>query len=78
MVEKDIIRSVSREVTRKFPEMDGVRPTVKPQKTKNGDLAQILLTYKGKAVLPGGKTIKRIVRVVANQHGQIKKMSTSK
>ncbi|MGD8732089.1 MAG: hypothetical protein PVH92_09425 [Anaerolineales bacterium] len=78
MSDKDIVRSVSREVSRKFPEMEGVRPTVKHQKTKNGDLAQILLTYKGKAVLPGGKTIKRIVRVVANERGQIKKISTSK
>ncbi len=58
--------------------MAGVRPTVKQQKNKNGDLAQILLTYKGKAELPGGKTIKRIVRVVANERGQIKKISTSK
>jgi hypothetical protein len=78
MSEKDIIQSVSKKVARKFPEMAGVRPTVKQQKNKNGDLAQILLTYKGKAELPGGKTIKRIVRVVANERGQIKKISTSK
>lgn len=78
MAEKEIIRSVSQEVARNFPEMAGVRPTVKEQRTKSGDVAQFLLTYKGKAVLPGGKTIKRIVRVVANERGQIKKISTSK
>jgi hypothetical protein len=78
MADKDIVRSVSREVVRSFPEMKGVHPTVKRQKDKNGHVAQILLTYKGKAVLPGGKTIKRIVRVVANERGQIQKMSTSK
>ncbi|MGD2058843.1 MAG: hypothetical protein PVF85_10405 [Anaerolineales bacterium] len=78
MADKDIVRSVSREVTRKFPEMAGVKPTLKKQKSKNGDLAQILLTYKGKVVLPGGKTMKRIVRVVANERGQIQKISTSK
>jgi hypothetical protein len=78
MAEKDIVRSVSKEVARKFPEMAGVRPNVKRQKSKSGELAQFLLTYKGKADLPGGKTIKRIVRVVANERGQIKKISTSK
>ncbi len=78
MAEKDIVRSVSQEVARKFPEMAGVRPTIKEQKSKSGDVAQFLLTYKGKAELPGGKTIKRIVRVVANERGQIKKISTSK
>ena len=78
MADKDIVRSVSREVTRKFHEMAGVQPTVKKQKSKNGDLARILLTYKGKVVLPGGKTMKRIVRVVANERGQIQKISTSK
>ncbi|MDF1498989.1 MAG: hypothetical protein P1P76_00745 [Anaerolineales bacterium] len=78
MGEQDLVRRVSREVVGKFPEMAGVRPTVKHQKDNTGDVAQILLTYKGKAVLPGGKTIKRIVRVVANERGQIKKISTSK
>jgi hypothetical protein len=78
MAESDVIRTVSREVVRKFPEMAGVRPSVKHQKHKNGDLAQFLLTYKGKADLPGGKKIMRIVRVVANEDGQIQKISTSK
>ena len=78
MCAKDIVGSVSREVANKFPEMAGVRPTVKQQKDKDGNVAQILLTYKGKAALPGGKTIKRIVRVVANERGQIKKIGTSK
>lgn len=78
MAGKDIVKTVSREVTRKFPEMAGVQPSVKQQKTRSGEVAQILLTFKGKAVLPGGKTIKRIVRVVANERGQIQKISTSK
>jgi hypothetical protein len=78
MSEKDIVRTISREVVRKFPEMKDVQPTFKQQKDKNGKVAQILLTFKGKAVLPGGKTIKRIVRVVADERGQIKKISTSK
>jgi hypothetical protein len=78
MAEKDIVRSVSKVVARKFPELAGVRPTVKRQKSKSGGVAQFLLTFKGKVELPGGKTIKRIVRVVANERGQIKKISTSK
>ena len=59
MCAKDIVGSVSREVANKFPEMAGVRPTVKQQKDKDGNVAQILLTYKGKAALPGGKNVPR-------------------
>ena len=78
MDDKELTRAVSKTVTRKFPEMDGVRPTVKHQKGSGGDLAQILLTYKGKVELPGGKSMKRVVRVVADERGHIKKISTSK
>lgn len=67
---------ISRHVFRSFPEMKGVRPTVKRQPGGNG--AQFLLVYKGQAALPGGRRMMRIVRVVADERGSIVRMSTSR
>ena len=75
-MEKGTIQKVSRQVVRTFPEMDGVAPTVRAQ--PGGDASQFLLTYKGKAALPGGKSLTRIVRVVADDRGRILRISTSR
>ncbi len=71
------IKKLTRAVGKKFPEMDRVRPSVSKQASREGNV-QFLLTYKGKAELPGGRKISRIVRVVADERGRIIKMSTSK
>jgi hypothetical protein len=76
-MEKGTIEKVTRQVLRTFPEMDGVAPTVRPQPGGN-DWALVLLTYKGKASLPGGKSLTRIVRVVADERGRIVRISTSR
>ncbi len=70
------IAKVTRQVLRTFPEMEGVEPTVRAQPAS--DLPQFILTYKGKASLPGGKTLTRIVRVVADDRGQVLRISTSR
>jgi hypothetical protein len=75
-MEKGTIQKVSRQVIRTFPEMDGVVPTVRAQ--PGGDASHFLLTYKGKAALPGGKSLTRIVRVVADVRGRILRISTSR
>lgn len=76
-MDKSSKERISKEVARSFPEMKGVRPTVKPQGTRgNGQL--YLLVYKGQAELPGGRTMKRIVRVVADENGSIIRISTSR
>jgi len=75
-MEKGTILKVSRQVVRTFPEMDGVPPTVRAQ--SGAAEGQYLLTYKGKALLPGGKTLTRIVRVVADDRGRILRISTSR
>lgn len=67
---------VNREVGRSFPELKGVKPSVRSQ--RRGDQEQYLLVYKGSAELPTGKTIKRVVRVVADEKGKIIRMSTSR
>ncbi|TET38661.1 MAG: hypothetical protein E3J69_01170 [Anaerolineales bacterium] len=71
------IQKLTRTVGKKFPEMKSVRPSVREQSNTKGNV-QFLLTYKGKAELPGGRKISRIVRVVADERGRIIKMSTSK
>jgi hypothetical protein len=75
-MEKATIQKVSRQVVRTFPEMDGVVPTVRAQ--PGSDTGQYQLTYKGKAALPGGKSLTRIVRVVADDRGRILRISTSR
>lgn len=77
-MDSDAIAKVSRQVTRNFPEMVGIRPTVKRQTAPSAGADQFVLTYKGKVSLPGGKQLSRIVRVVADDHGGIIRISTSR
>ncbi len=68
---------LNKAVRRSFPEMANVRPKVS-QQGKDQDNPTYLLTYSGAAEAPGGRTIKRIVRVVADGRGRIIKMTTSR
>jgi hypothetical protein len=72
-----LIAKVQKQVGRQFPELAGSKPTVKKQASQDGK-EQYLLTFKGKADLPGGRKINRVVRVVVDERGHILKMSTSK
>ncbi len=74
---RETVTQVSREVSRKFPEMAGVSPTIRPQGESRGE-AQYLLVYKGRAQLPGGRSMSRIVRVVCSERGRIVRLSTSR
>ena len=75
-MENGPIAKVTRQVLRTFPEMEGVEPTVRPQPAS--EAPQFILTYKGKASLPGGKILMRIVRVIADERGQVLRISTSR
>ena len=77
-MKQDIVSSICREVGRNFPELAGVRPTVRRQSATRGGGEQYLLVFKGNAPLPGGKKIPRVVRVVADERGHILRMSTSR
>lgn len=68
---------INQHVGRQFPELAGVEPTVQVQHTPDQD-RQFLLTYQGSAELPGGKRLKRIVRVVADAAGRVLRISTSR
>jgi hypothetical protein len=76
-METDVQNRIARQVVRSFPEMNGVTPSVRRQSEKHGQ-SQFLLVFKGKASLPGGRTLTRIVRVVADESGNIVRMSTSR
>jgi hypothetical protein len=75
------IESIARQVYSQFPEIKGARPSVQKQagaKSGAGDANQFVLTFKGSGQGPGGQTIQRIVRVVADERGKVLKISTSR
>ncbi len=68
---------INKRVGKQFPELEGVRPSVQEQRTPDDD-RRFLLTYSGTAELPGGRRLKRIVRVVADAAGHVIRISTSR
>lgn len=75
------IDAIAKQVYRQFPEMQDARPAVQSQagaKSAAADPDRFVLTFKGQGAGPGGKSIARIVRVVADDHGKILKISTSR
>lgn len=75
---KKLVDKISHHVTDKFPEMRGVRPNVSRQAGSSEEDPHYQLTFKGNAELPGGRRLKRIVRVIVDQDGRILRMSTSR
>lgn len=69
-------RKIEKKIYRQFPEVAGKRPKVTQQKSAHS--SNYLLTFNGLAEGPGGRSFKRIVRVVADERGQILKVSTSR
>lgn len=72
-MKKEAVEKITRTVVRQFPEMEGVRPVV-----KSDEGSHYRMTYKGELDLPDGNTMKRIVRVVASEKGDVIRMSTSR
>lgn len=72
------IDSVSKQVRHTYPEMDGCMPSVKRQPSPADGSDTFMLTYRGRASLPGGKSLSRIVRVVTDANGRILRISSSK
>jgi|WetSurMetagenome_2_1015567.scaffolds.fasta_scaffold1329174_2 hypothetical protein len=75
------IDQIAQQVHRQFPEVQDVRPTVQNQpgaKSVEAAADRFVLTFKGRGQGPGGKSIPRIVRVIADERGKIIKISTSR
>jgi len=67
------IRKVTDKVAAKYPKMTGKSPKVSQQSE-----GTYLLVFKSDDALPNGKTISQILRVVADEDGNVKKMTSSK
>ena len=76
------LKSISTQIYRRFPEVAGIQPKVQTQSgsqiNSSSSSQTYLLTYRGTATASNGKSIPRIVRVTANAHGKILKVSTSR
>ncbi len=75
------IESIAQQVRRQFPEIQDTRPSVQSQpgaKSIEAGADRFVLTFKARGQGPGGKSIPRIVRVIADERGKIIKISTSR
>ena len=75
------IESIAQQVHRQFPEIQDLHPAVQNQpgaKAAGAAVERFVVTFKGRGQGPGGKTIPRIVRVIADERGKIVKISTSR
>ena len=72
------IQAINKKVARRFPEVERVKPKVRKQTINGKDNLSYLLIYSTQKEGPGGKKIKRHVRVVATSKGKIIKMTTSR
>lgn len=77
-----LLKSISSRIYQRFPEVKDCQPKVQeqavPQAKSTPATATYLIIYRGSAVGPTGKSIPRIVRVVANAQGKILKITTSR
>ena len=75
------IETIAKQVYRQFPEIQDTRPAVQNQtgaKSMEVPADRFVLTFKGQGQGAGGKSIARIVRVIADERGKILKISTSR
>lgn len=81
-----IVRSITEQIHRRFPEFAGCKPKVRLQTASGGALPKggsstYLLTFQSSARSSSngpGKTIPRWVRVVVTEGGRILKITTSR
>ena len=71
-MDEKIINQVTSQVYRSFPEVRGHKPEIKVQ-GKN-----YLLIYSNVVKTANGNELLRIVRVVVDETGRVKKMTTSR
>lgn len=79
-MDEKYLKSISNTVSRKFPEVAGVKPQIRRQSNPGSKStpATYLITYRGTGQTADGRSIARIVRVTASENGKIIKMSTSR
>ncbi|MDD2694493.1 MAG: hypothetical protein PHD58_01040 [Anaerolineales bacterium] len=76
------LKSITAQIYRKFPDMDGSKPTVRrqngAQKAAAAHDPTYLLVFHKRVPIDSQRTISRYVRVVVNEQGKILKITTSR
>ena len=70
-VDNSAVEKINQRVYREYPEMRGTRPSVSQGENP------CTLVYKASVHTPAGP-MARVVRVVADEHGRVVRVSTSK
>lgn len=75
-----ILKTISTQIYRQFPEMAGVQPKARLQSgaAAKGNAQTYLVTFNTQVRLEGGKSLPRWVRVVVNEKGKVLKITTSR
>ncbi len=69
------IDMICSQVYNQFPDLKGVKPQM--QKMTGPGSGNILVIFKGSSKTASGKSLPRVVRVVATETGKVIKMTTS-
>ena len=73
MKDNEMISSINNQVVKRFPQLQGVKPKV----SAYGDSGNLLI-YSTNETTASGKKINFTVRVVVDEHGKIKRITTSR
>ena len=73
LLEPEVLQKVNRRVARRFPEVRGLKPTLR----REGD-ALVRVIYRTEVVAPDGHKLVRRVRAVVTPRGKIIKVTTSR
>lgn len=71
------VAHITAQVRAQCPDVSAAPPTIRPEPA-SGEPARFLLLYQHLARTADGRTLKRVVRVVADPHGRILKLTTSR
>lgn len=85
------VKKAKRLVLDKFPEMTGVEPSLAKKRAQHkgvgqnagcpgnsGNSGHYVLTFEREVSLPGGGSLKRLVRVTMDNSGEVVKLTSSK
>jgi hypothetical protein len=72
---KSQVDAICRRVYKRFPDLKGVRPRVKPERARD-DRFQLL--FKTTVALPDGPSLPITVRAIADENGRVLKLTSSR
>jgi hypothetical protein len=78
MVDSSTHQRINQHVWRMYPEFKGVYPEERSPSSGSSKTTAVVLTYKTRVALPGGKELPRWVKVNVSSSGEIQKISSSK